>query len=37
MSLLKTDLETKLGKALSDVDVMSAALYPKVGVQDPFR
>ena len=30
MSLLKRDMETKLGKTLSAVDVMSAALYPKV-------
>ena len=37
MSLLKSNLEAKLGKALSDVDVMSAALYPKVSEQDPFR
>lgn len=30
MSFLKSDLEAKLEKTLSDVDVMSAALYPKV-------
>ena len=30
MSSLKRNLETKLGKTLSEVDVMSAALYPKV-------
>ena len=30
MSLLKRDLETKLGKTLSNADVMSAAMYPKV-------
>ena len=30
LSLLKRELETKLGKTLSEVDVMSAALYPKV-------
>ena len=30
LSLLKRELENKLGKTLSEVDVMSAALYPKV-------